>query len=149
MKKMRLRRMIAGFPTGTICVPCDEAEVCGYHLPPGLMMVRVEDTGGYLAVKPADLDFIHAPMSYDELNARYPRLIRAMRDVALLTEDEALSALQGYQINRELNRLQCCGAEAVVHFTGGRGPQRLIELALHHWMRRVRLNPRPWIGEES
>jgi hypothetical protein len=37
------------------------------------------------------------PMSYEQIRQRYPRLLRAMIWVAVLSEGEAVSAIQGYQ----------------------------------------------------
>lgn len=61
--------------------------------------------------------------SHEEILVRYPRLIGAMREAAILTEGEAVGAIVGYIVNGPFDQ----GSEAVSHF-GGSG--RVIEAAL-------------------
>jgi hypothetical protein len=51
-------------------------------------------------------------MSHEQIRQRYPRLLRAMIWVAILSEGEAVGAIQGYQEGREYT------SEAVGHFGG-------------------------------
>lgn len=66
--------------------------------------------------------------TYNQIEARYPRLIRHMQSVAVLSKTEALSAIQCYQIFGE----NAYGGEAVSHYGGC---LRVIRDAINqrHW----------------
>jgi hypothetical protein len=66
-------------------------------------------------------------MSDAEIKRRYPRLLRAMIWVAILSEGEAIGAIQGYQEGREYT------SEAVGHYGGA---SQVIKRACREYTRR-------------
>jgi hypothetical protein len=58
-------------------------------------------------------------LAMDHLERRYPRLLRAMRDAAILSQGEAQSALYMLlQAHPTVRRSCCASCEAVAHFGG-------------------------------
>ncbi|MDK2126765.1 hypothetical protein [Parachitinimonas caeni] len=55
-----------------------------------------------------------AALTQDEIRQRFPRLITLLRVTAILTQTEAVSAIQGYR----QDGLSAVGSEAVMHFGG-------------------------------
>jgi hypothetical protein len=76
--------------------------------------------------------------TWEQMLARYPRLVRAMQWVAILSSGEAACALRDYagarngQLPADLTRWG--GGEAVAHFGG---PLQVIQRAIktRHWRR--------------
>jgi hypothetical protein len=76
----------------------------------------------------------------DFLRLRYPRLIYAMRWVAILSQYEASYALRDYLYTRDkvvthADLMRCGGGEAVVHFGS---PREVIQRAIKsRWVSRA------------
>lgn len=66
--------------------------------------------------------------SHEQIVRKYPRLLRAMQWVAILNQGEAVSAIEGYLMNREFET-SVSGPEAVAHFGG---PYSVIQAAIRH-----------------
>jgi hypothetical protein len=77
-------------------------------------------------------------MSYEQIKRRYPRLLRAMIWVAVLSEGEAVGVIQGYQEGREYT------SEAVGAFGGA---SRVIRRASSEQARRLAKYFRAYIRE--
>lgn len=62
---------------------------------------------------------VRVGLAMDHLERRYPRLLRAMRDAAILSQGEAQSALYTLLQTHPTARRSCCAScEAVAHFGG-------------------------------
>jgi hypothetical protein len=77
-------------------------------------------------------------MSYEQIRQRYPRLLRAMIWVAVLSEGEAVGVIQGYQEGREYT------SEAVEAFGGA---SRVIRRAGSEQARRLAQYFRAYVRE--
>jgi hypothetical protein len=77
-------------------------------------------------------------MSYEQIRQRYPRLLRAMIWVAILSEGEAVGVIQGYQEGREYT------SEAVEAFGGA---SRVIRRASSEQARRLARYFRAYVRE--
>lgn len=65
-------------------------------------------------------------MNWHEMADRYPRLVRAMQDVAILSPSEAVSCLDAHLY---YNDCSSCACEAVTHFCAGGPVTQLIDAA--------------------
>lgn len=75
----------------------------------------------------------------EQIERRYPRLIRVMQAIAVLAHTEAVCAIRDHLWNRKqaakCSGYHTAGCEAVAHYSSGRGPQVVLKRASEEWYR--------------